>query len=59
MGRNGSGWTGRDTVAGFEIFKERESIFSLGFRPFRPSILDGIRGKVVLRGEGYAWTPIW
>ena len=24
MGRNGSGWTGRDAVAGFGIFRERE-----------------------------------
>ena len=59
MGRNGSGWTGRDAVAGFEIFRERESTFSLGFRPFGPSVLDGARSKVFLRGEGYAGTPIW
>ena len=59
MGRKSSGWTGRDAVAGFEIFRERESAFSLGFRPFGPSVLDGARSKDVLRGEGYAWTPIW
>ena len=28
MGRNGSGCTGRDAVAGFEIFKEREQLLS-------------------------------
>ena len=45
--------------AGFEIL-ERESVhFSLDFRPFGPSVLDGAIGKDILRGEGYAWTPIW
>ena len=39
--------------------RERESYFSLDFPPFGPSVLIGPRSKVVLRGEGYAWTPIW
>ena len=39
--------------------RERESTFSLDFRLIGPSVLDGARSKVVLRGEGYAWTPIW
>ena len=33
--------------------------FSLDFRPFESSVLDEARSKVDLRGEGYAWTPIW
>ena len=40
-------------------FLERESTFSLGFRPIRSSVLDGARSKVALCGEGYAWAPIW
>ena len=43
----------------FLFFKERGSGFSLGFRPIGPSVLDGARSKVTLRGEGYAWTLIW
>ena len=43
----------------FEIYRERERTFSLGFRPFGPLVLDGARSKVDLRGEGYAWRPIW
>ena len=43
----------------FLSFKERESFFSLYFRPFGPSVLDGVRSKVVIRDEGYAWTSIW
>ena len=39
--------------------RERKSAFSLDFPSFRLSVLDGARSKVVLRGEGYAWTPIW
>ena len=38
--------------------RERESGFSLGFRPIGPSVLDGARSKVALRGEGYLWTLI-
>ena len=40
-------------------FRERRCAFSLGFRPFRPSVLDGARSKVAIRGKGYAWAPIW
>ena len=43
----------------FEDFSERRSDFSLGFRPIGPSVFDVARRKVVLRGEGYTWTPIW
>ena len=39
--------------------RERKCDFSLDFRSFGPSVLDGARSKAVLRGEGYAWTPIW
>ena len=34
------------------------SSFSLDLRSFGPSVLDEARSKVVLRGKGYAWTPI-
>ena len=40
------------------IFRERRSTFSLDLQSFGPSVLDGARSKVDLRGEGYAWTPI-
>ena len=40
-------------------FRERRSSFSLDLRSFRPSVLDEAKRKVILRGEGYAWTPIW
>ena len=40
------------------IFREREGS-SLNFRSIGPSVFDGVRSKVALRGEGYAWTPIW
>ena len=40
-------------------FRERRSSFSLDLRSFGSSVLDGVRSKVVLCGEGYAWTPIW
>ena len=43
----------------FLSFREKMSSFSLDFRPFEPSVLDGARSKVDLHGEGYAWTPIW
>ena len=43
----------------FEIFRERESTFSLDFRPIGPSVFDGARSKAILRDAGYAWTPIW
>ena len=38
--------------------RERKCAFSLDFRPFGPLVLGGTRSKTVLRGEGYAWTPI-
>ena len=38
---------------------ERKGALSLGFRPIGPSVFDGARSKVALRGEGYAWAPIW
>ena len=39
----------------------RESVcdFSRNFLPFGPSVRFGPGSKVVLRGEGYAWTPIF
>ena len=40
-------------------FRERRFAFSLDLRPFGPSVLDGARSKAALRGEGYAWAPIW
>ena len=38
--------------------RERKCAFSLDFRHFRPSVLDGVRSKVVLCSEGYVWAPI-
>ena len=43
---------------GFSKFRERVCAFFLDFPPFGQSVLDGVRSKVVLRGEGYVWTPI-
>ena len=43
----------------FLFFRERESTFSLDFRPIGSSVLNGARSKVILRGEGYVWAPIW
>ena len=43
----------------FKFERERESVFSLDFSLFGPSVRFGPRSKVVIRGEGYAWTPIW
>ena len=51
-GKIGSGGAG-------SIFRERRSSFSLDLLSFGPSIRFGPRSKTVLRGEGYAWTPIW
>ena len=34
-------------------FRERRCAFSLGFRPFGPSVLEEARSKVVLCGECY------
>ena len=44
---------------GFLSFREGESSFSLDLRLFGLSVLNGARSKVNLRGESYAWTPIW
>ena len=44
----------RDAVADFSVFRVRESVFSLGFRPIELSVFDGARRKVDLRGECYA-----
>ena len=38
---------------GFVISRETVCAFSLDFRSFGPSVLDGARSKVNLRGEGY------
>ena len=43
----------------FLVFRKRRCAFSLDFRPFGSSVLDGARSKVALRGEGYSWAPIW
>ena len=43
---------------GFSDFRERVCGFFLDFPPFGPSVLDGVRSKVDLRVEGYAWAPI-
>ena len=43
---------------GDPVFRERENSFSLDFLLFRPLVRFGPRSKAVLRGEGYAWTPI-
>ena len=48
-----------DAEAELFIFREIGSGFSLGFRPIGPSVFDGARRKVVLRGEDYMWAPIW
>ena len=38
--------------------RERKSNFSLDFSVFVPSVLVGLRSKVVLRGKGYVWAPV-
>ena len=45
--------------AEIQFFRERECDFSLDFPTLGPSVRFGPRNKVVLRGEGYTWTPIW
>ena len=42
----------------FSNFRERVCDFSLDFPEFGPSVRFEPRSKAVLRGEGYAWTPI-
>ena len=44
---------------GCDFERERESTFSLDFRLIGQSVFDGARSNAVLRGEGYAWAPIW
>ena len=39
-------------------FRERKFNFSLDFLVFGPSVFVGLRRKVALRCEGYAWTTI-
>ena len=42
------------------VILEREGAPSLLIcRRSGPSVLDGVRSKVDLCGEGYAWIPIW
>ena len=41
------------------ISRERKCAFSLDFGPFGLLVLDKARSKVDLRGEGYAWAPVW
>ena len=40
------------------VFREKFSDFSLDLRHIRPSVVFGPRRKNVLRGAGYAWTPV-
>ena len=44
-------------VADFAIFKERRTSFCLHLREIRPSEVFGVRRKVALRDETYAWAP--
>ena len=48
-----------DAVEDFSFFRERMTSFSLGFRLIRLSDFFGPRRKVALRGEDYAWAPVW
>ena len=43
---------------GFSNSKERSSNFSLDFSVFGLSVRIGLRSKVVLHCEGYAWEPV-
>ena len=45
-------------MLGFLKSRERKCAFSLDFRSIGSSVLDGVRRKVALCGEGYAWTPV-
>ena len=38
-------------------FRERSTSFSLGYLAIQPLATFGTRGRNVLRGVGYAWTP--
>ena len=39
-------------------FRERRSSFSLEIRAIRPSAVFRTKRKNVIRGAGYAWTPV-
>ena len=41
------------------VFRKRRCPFSLGFLSIGPSVFDGARRKIALRGEDYVWAPIW
>ena len=46
----------------FDFFRERESTFSLGFRPIGPSVLDGEKVKLLYaaratRGDRFGGVP--
>ena len=47
------------TYSGLEldIFRKRESSFSLEIRAIRPSAVFGTRRRTALHGEGFAWVP--
>ena len=48
-----------DAVASIlRVFRER-GCFSLEYQEIRPSAVFGTRRKNVLRGAGYAWTPVF
>ena len=39
-------------------FRERKSNFSLDFPVFRPSDFVGLKSKVILHCNDYAWAPV-
>ena len=41
-----------------DFSRERTSYFSLDLQAIQPSAVFGPRRKDVLRGAGYAWTPV-
>ena len=43
----------------FCYFRERVCNFSLRSRPIGLSDFFGTRREVALRGEDYAWAPVW
>ena len=57
---NGQWLDGCAVYARFDFLeRERESTFFIYFRPIGALVFDGARSKVALRGEDYAWAPIW
>ena len=42
---------------GVYVFRERSNSFSLDLYAIQPSAAFGIRGRIALRGEGFAWVP--